>query len=116
MLYWISIISYMLTYILTNAKITEPIREKDLIYGWPKAPLQCFFCTSFYVSLFTVAIFPDYSIVTHGHKTVAFLSDVMIIMFFANLIYWLFEIPKRLAKCLESADYAIYEKIKEKPE
>lgn len=114
MLHWLSIISYMLTYILTNARITKPLREKDLIYGWPKEPLHCFFCTSFYVSFFVVAIFPDYYIVDHNHSTVAFLSDVAIIMFFTNLIYWFFEIPKRMAKLLESADYAIYEKIKEK--
>lgn len=102
----------MLTYILTSAKITEPLREIRII----KEPLACYFCSSFYVSLFIVGMFPDYSIINHDWRVVALLSDALIIMFFVNLIYWTFEIPIRFAKYLESADYVMYEKIKEKPE
>lgn len=111
MLLWLSIITYMLTYILTTAKITEPIRNIRII----KEPLYCYFCTSFYVSLGITGLFPDYSIINHN-IVVALLSDTLILMFFANILYWFFEIITRFAKYLESADYVMYEKIKEKPE
>lgn len=107
MLLEIAIIVYIVTYSLTEAKIFERIRKWEV--------LQCYFCTSLWISLVLVAHF-DYVRLNSGNYYLNILFNAYIVMFFANLIYWLFEIPKRLAKYLESADYAIYEKIKEKPE
>lgn len=107
MLLELAIVTYIITYIITESKLLEgaPIRRWEVF--------KCYFCTSFWTSLALVAYF-GYVRLDSGNHYLNIPLNALIVMFTANVIYWLFEIPKRLAKYLETADYEKYLKTKEK--
>lgn len=104
MLTELAIVVYIITFTITESKLFEKFREKS----WEM--FSCYFCCSFWISLGIVAFF-SYVRLDSGNYYLNIPFNVFIVMFTANVVYWLFEVLKRSAKYLETADYEKYQKI-----
>ena len=104
MLLELAIVTYILTYTVTMSKLFEgaPIKRFEVF--------NCYFCFSLWVSLALAVLF-NYVRLDSGYHYLNIPLNALIVMFVANVIYWLFEIMKRLAKYLETADYERYQRI-----